>query len=511
MNKELIKEKFRNFFFGKDKYFNWALIAILILALILRIKYFAINSAEWWDATEALSVARRMAFNLEHVFNTQNPRRPFLLPLLWAGMLKLKDSEFFLRFSILIFSFIGVIATYLIGKEMFDKKVALIATFGIAVFWQHLFFTGRFLDIMPSATFAWLSFYFIWKGYVKEYDKKYIWMAGLAFGLAIFARAGSIFFIAPLMALFLMKKKLNFLKDKNLWAIPVIILLVLAPFIIWVSLNYNHPVTKMLGSEGGAGRTSRLVALGGYTLTGMWEYVKFLPGYLGSAFLILFLIGFALIILDLVLGFDMIFDEGEKVKKAIFLLAWIFVPLLVFGNEWITAKFIQPRYLLAAFPAVFLIIGDGAMRIYEFAKKQQKTAGLIVLGVILIGLLFGGVYQYDTAKQSINEKKDSYLQVKEAALWMKEHSNSSDVIISNSIPQTIYYSDRGVYMMGEPEEEGLLAKKPKFLVTSVYEKSQEWYYQYPEKHADMFKVVKVYDIGGNPSLVIYEFLKWDKN
>ena len=60
-----------------------------------------------------------------------------------------------------------------------------------------------------------------------------------------------------------------------------------------------------------------------------------------------------------------------------------------------------------------------------------------------------------------------------------------------------------VYMLNEEIEEERLAYNPKFMVVSIYENSDEWFYEYPEKNN--LKVVQAYTLDGQrPSLVIYQ-------
>ena len=104
----------------------------------------------------------------------------------------------------------------------------------------------------------------------------------------------------------------------------------------------------------------------------------------------------------------------------------------------------------------------------------------------------------------IEGKKTSYWQVKEAGLWMKENSNLSDVMISNSIPQIQYYSERNTYMAKNISH--LESLKPKYIMVSVFERSADWFYSYPEEKN--LKIVNGYfadEQKTQPVLIIYEY------
>jgi len=80
-------------------------------------------------------------------------------------------------------------------------------------------------------------------------------------------------------------------------------------------------------------------------------------------------------------------------------------------------------------------------------------------------------------------------------------------IISNSIPQTQYYSDRSTYYLEEEQE--ILKLNPKYYVVSIFERSAQSFLEYPEKNPDKWKGIKVYYLDQEktqPSLAIYEYI-----
>ena len=153
--------------FWKDKT-KLLLLLILIGAFILRIKFGALTSIPvWYDEGDYLTYAKELGKGLD-LHNNWNPRRPFLLPVLWAGFYFLGANEFVIRITLLVFSLAGIYFTYLLGKEMYNKKTGLLASFFMSIFWLHLFFTGRLLTDVPSTTLMIAGFYFFWKGF--EWD-----------------------------------------------------------------------------------------------------------------------------------------------------------------------------------------------------------------------------------------------------------------------------------------------------------------------------------------------------
>ena len=74
----------------------------------------------------------------------------------------------------------------------------------------------------------------------------------------------------------------------------------------------------------------------------------------------------------------------------------------------------------------------------------------------------------------MENKKESYLPVKDAALWMKANSEPNDQILSVSYPQTSYYAERNVTIYSDIENVSEFDKlvwkfKPKYLEATLFE------------------------------------------
>jgi len=477
----------------KNRYFL-ILVSILIFAFFIRLYYFNINSTIWWDESEYLLKAKDIAFGtgFQDAYKF-SPRKPILMPLLWGLFYKLGANEFILRLIQVIFSTIAIGLVYLLGKEMYNKKVGLIASFIMSVFWLHIFLTARLLTDVPSLTFFLAFIYFFWKGYIKNENKKYLWFCGIAGGLTLLARVDALLILPSFLLFFLVTEKLNFLKNKEFYKILVGGILTVLPYFVWFILNYSTPIKTFTGVGEGRFANSML-------FPGIWAYFKLFISYLNIFYLILFLIGLYILI-DLILGFDLIKKEAI-LKSNFFIVLWIIPYIFFFG--FIGAQ-IEERFILKIFPAVFLIIANGSLKLNEMIKKYNVNLAHILIIFLLIG---GGISQLDYANKTIEAKKDSYLPVKEAAIWMKQNSAPNDVIITNSVPQNIYYSDRYTYYFNTPEEFKAKVKelKPKYMVASAFERSHDWYYKYPiENNLTIAQAYFADQQRTQPLLIIYQF------
>ena len=146
------------------------------------------------------------------------------------------------------------------------------------------------------------------------------------------------------------------------------------------------------------------------------------------------------------------------------------------------------------------------MRAYEFIKKKNKLVAVFFLIFLLVVIAYS---QMSHADSLIKNKKDSYLQVKQAGLWLKQNSKPLDIIISNSWPQITYYSERKVLTIPSGKENltSLISSDPniKFYLVSAFEGHQEWMYSFPQENN--FTISQAYFADSaktKPLLIIYQ-------
>ncbi len=486
--------------FWKDK-LNIFLLLTFILGIILRLMYFNINSAVWWDEADYITYGKVLGKNIDIDYQW-SPRRPFFLPMLWGFFYNLGLGEFTAKLSLLIFSIFGLVFTYLLAKEMFDKKIALFSTFILSISWLHLFFTARLLTDVPAATTIIATYYLFWKGYVKKQGNYYLYLAGLFYGISIFIRASSLIMIAPIFLYILLSEKLHFLKNKSLYISLIISLLALSPFIIWLISNYQNPVETFVGER-------HLFHEGIPFYGNIFKFLSSFPDYLSWPFFIFFLIGLS-IFANLFIAPDHLLKD-EELRKNLFLLIWIILPVIFFGL--VTApSYKEDRYLMSILPAIFYISSIGIFKTVAFIEKYNKT---IIPFLLTIILLAGSYYQLSSANNRINASKDSFIQVKQAAEWIKQNSNEKDIVFSASVPQNMYYSERTTYPYSWMTEEEYNKKvkeiKPKFMIVSAFEPGlqPEWVYDYAKKYNSSVQPVQAYMVNQNQALlIIYQFLNY---
>ena len=490
------------------------LILVLIFSFILRLIYFNDNTAIWWDSADYLTGAKEIAgkFDLEHY--ELSPRRPFFLSVFWGALIFLGANDTMLHFSVLIFSMIAVWMTYLIGKDLYSKKAGLISAFMLAVFWPHLFHTARLLTDVIASTFWLIALYFFIKGYIKEEKQlKNLILFGLFFGLSWFTRSAIIIMIGPLLLTIILKDKLNFVKNKNLWLALLAIFIAISPFIIYLATQFDNPLQAYTGI--GQGRFEG----GGFK--GLYDNTKLIITSMMLPFVIIFLIGL-FYALEFLFGLDfLVKKENSSIRNNFFLFIIFITPLAFLGLTFNRA--LEERYFFSVFPIAFIIGAQGLTRLNDYLKKYYKHLGLVVI----IGLLlWGAIAHISTADIIIDARSQGFAEIKFAGEWIKENSDADAVVMSASKFQNMYYSERDTIPICDTEEcrqnqnlfiERLRETNPDFVVFSIYEQGFTPNYLFfingyifaqdnPSLLKPLYWYPKEIDNQNPPKIVVYKYL-----
>lgn len=506
--KEAISNKISNWFKNP---LNKVLFFILLFAIGIRLFYFIQFNQQplWFDEAEYMIKSQRVAFHHDTWRDYWSPRKPILLAWIFIPFFQMGFTEPAMKFILLLFSVLAVFATYLVSKEFFNKKIALIATALTSVFWVHLFLTPRFLVELPATPFYLLSLYYFYKGYIKKENPKYLWLFGVFFAIGFLMRVSYGIYIIPIIVFLLFEDKWKFILNKDLWIAGFLVLLVISPYAIWLMHAFPQDTLGMfIGIK--TGRFA-VVPGGPRGFAGLFTYFQDLPNVLKLPFFVLFILGVLLFFADLFLGLDLIFKkESKNLRIKILILLWIIIPMIAFG---MSRPYTEQRDTSPQAVFFFSIIGIALFSIYGYLSKYNKQiAALVVGGLLIVGAIPQITYGYDMT----NLKASSYLPVKEAALWMKQNSKPTDIIFTMDSVATMYYAERDTYstssLMQEELEGMALFKKPKYLVLSSFEPANLQpkidFAPWLSNHSDIIRPVNAWFADKEqqqPILIIYEF------
>jgi len=511
--------KIKGFFFSwvEDNYDKLFLL-ILTLAFIIRIWVFTntLNQPIWWDAADYLSTAKTWAGLNSNFLDTWYYRRGFFWPLFSSLFFRFGLGETSIRFSVILFS-TGIVAlSYFLIKEIFNKELAIYTSIITTLSWVFLFFSGRPLTSLPATFFLLLSLLFFWKGYVKNKGIKYMYLFGAFYAIAALTRMQFLLFSLPLIIFVFTKEKFSFLKNKSLWKSIGIFFIIFSPLIFVYYQHYGNPATDILNYYfriGGISQTGELGGSGDFSK--LFDYFTNLPYALSRSGFVLFIIGLFYFLGNLFLGIDKIF-KNPKIQKGFFIFAWIVTNFLVLG--YITEN-VEQRYMMPSLAFLFMISSIPLVHVRKLLTEKlnmDKMKALYLVAIVLTLLLIPG---FLFAGDLIEQKKTSYLEVKQSGEWIKENSNPEDLVLSASMPQTTYYAERPTNKLhlayrrdipkgNETEFYNYVeSERPRYLILSVFEVrgQPEWVLNYPQNNPDRVTPVKVYSQGEQTVLIIYEF------
>jgi len=493
------KEKIKNWLKNSD---NLLLIALLVFAFVVLIYYFNItkNQPLWYDEAEYMSAANKWAFGIPYdIHKARPPLIAFLASLIFRLGLGLLSAKFILE---LIPLFLSVLFIYLFVNEIYgNKKLALITSFILSVSWIHLFYSMRMMTDALCFMFGILALLCLWKGYVNNKGNKYIWFIGPLVALAFLCRLTGILYGGFIVVFLLFTDKFKFLKNKHIWISLFITVLPIIPFLFWSYSYYGNPLAFFRAGYSGIPS----IPLGWGMLQLVYDYPEFL-------FFICFLIG-ALTLFPMLLSLDLIIFKKDKKFLPDFFVFLLLVFTIAFFIYFL--RLAENRWLMMMSISIFILSAKGIVFVSEFIKKYfGKFLAVTAIVLLLVG---GAYYELKHADGIIKMKKDSYSQVRDAAIWMKENSNPDDIIVSASHPQNTYYSERktitstdfftGHYYTQEELDARIKKIKPKYYVVSAFEPSvPQWTYTYPQNNS-MFKPVKIWFADAEqkqPILIVYE-------
>lgn len=522
------ESKIKNFLFGwvKDGY-DKAFLVLLAVSCAIGIWIFFYTKGQplWYDAANFLSTAQKWALNLTNVNDIWYYRRGIFWVLYSFIFFKVGIGEVGIQFSGVLFYLGVIISSYFLLKEMFNKKIALISSIPLSLSWVLLFYIGRSMTELPSTFFLLLSLLFFWKGYVLKKGNKFLYLFGFFYALACFTRMELLLFAFPFFVYIFIDQKLKLFVDKRLWITLAIFLITLLPVIILYLTHYGNIITDILIYYFGIGAQQAGVSSSASSKTffDLFSYFGDLPYLLTTALFIVFLIGVLFFFANLFIGIDKLFKDKD-IQKKFFILLWILVPIFVLGR---ITDYVEERYLIPLFPFLFMLVAIPFLKFEDLLVKHFKFKKTLALGLSVLILLVMILPGISFGKSLIDDKKASYLEVEQSALWFKANSNPQDVMISDSLPYFTYYAQRTTYPFNirnwarhlevtslfnysEGEQgfnEFVNNTHPAYMMLSSFEASAQWVYDYPQNHSNILTPIKAFYQSGTqqPVIIIYKF------
>lgn len=483
----------------KDWY-NVLLVLIIIFSFSIHLYYFIHTTQQplWWDEAEYMAAAKHWAFQVPYNIAPQRPPLfQYASSLIFMAGLNELSVKFLL---VLIPAVLLPLFVYLLGKEMYDKKIGLIAAFLTSVSWTYLFWSARIQPDFMSMCFQVLSIFFMWK-YWKNNKTSFVIFSGIFAALGVLFKISGLLVPLIFMVFIFVKDRFSAFKNKHYYYFTLAFILTFSPYFLWAYHTFNTPIA--IFTSGYSNAVSTPTPYGWFN----FKYFYYMTDYYSLGYSVVF---FILLMLGIILSLkfllyaDLLIKEKKKAfDPDIFTLLAI---IIISAFYIFYMKYTEDRWVFLWLPFFFFFIGKALVFLYDFLKKYSKAVAIVVV----LGLLLVGAYgQLKDVNALINAKKDTYSQVRDAALWMKKNSEKNDSIATVSNPQTTFYAERRVYSFSGMNESQfvnlLMQNKPKYLEVSVFETHPDWIYSWLQNNQGMLTVVQAYfDQNNQPLLVVYQ-------
>lgn len=409
------------------------LLAILILALIIRIVFIFSTPLKIWDETVYVNLGYDLSHNFidysvknngwsdfipsaEGAYGWPNmgfraPLLPYILSILY--FLKL---SFLVNLFIPLIGALAVIFIFILGKKLFNEKVGFYSAIFLALTPLCVVYSAKILTGVLFTFFVLLTFISFWKGY-EEDSKKYKILFGFFLALSLLTRYTALWIIPIFLFYFLIRdKSLKFLKDKYLWYSIGIFFLTLVPWFVYGFLVYNNPIGAFIhGGQAAA----------------YWGGIQAWNFFFSNWWHMFSIIGFIFI-----LSLIYVLYKKEFIKKEIYLL------LIWFGFFLGIAIFIphkEDRFILAIVPPICLLSGF-------LINKIKKYKKLILLGIIFI-LVFSLASQfYHTYRDSYTGTNSCFLEGNNFLRNVGEEV----LVVTDESPLIYYYTKKETHFYPSP-------------------------------------------------------------
>jgi len=321
---------------------NKLIYLILLFALALRLVLYK-ETIMWWDPSVYLGMGKYLfSFGKAGLWEAS---RPIVMPMILGLLWKLKLT--FLNNLLQTFFSLGCIyLIYLIGKEAFDEKIALLSALFLSLSPTFIFFGFLQLTDIPSTFFALLGIYL----FIKNKGL----LSGLFLGIAFMTRFLQLFVFIILFISLVCRKK-NLIKFVFGFSIPVI------PYLAFNLIMYSNPLYPFL-------LQSWMTQHTGWVYNQPWPF--YFLGLLKENFLFLFSIP----------AIYFIFKKTDYKKisiLSIFIIFFLFFTL---------TKHKEMRFILVFLPYVYMLAVVGISNSLKLIKNK-KISFIFFASIISLALL----------------------------------------------------------------------------------------------------------------------------
>jgi len=400
--------KFKNFIRS-----NYSIILILILASSLRFYHIDYQSV-WLDEICSMIEANPSVAwsDLEISIINSDPHPPLYFAFLKALLQIFGYTTFIGRILSAFTGVLGVFSVYLLGKELINKKVGLIAGFLLAINFFHIYYSQEIRMYAQLLLFATLSYYFLLL-FLKNKTWKNTILYGVVTGLMLLTQFFGLFVLmSQLFILFVIflklpkTEKLSFVYKSVLSGVVMAVLFIPAINIFIATTKKSYavmkPVTIDLIKQIFKDFTENSDAI-------LWMAIASIALY------------FFFATRQKTLG------KKHESLALLILGSWIIITLVIpIIRSILVTPMIVSRYFIVILPPILILVAMG------IAKLRKKIA-LSAVAVFMLTAFYVSVFKNDYYNK-INKT-----QFREVAGFVNSHNAENDPIVTNLPWHTTFF------------------------------------------------------------------------
>lgn len=418
----------------KRKIFLAALAVILIAGFFLRL--FPVRGGyHYWDETVYLQHAEILVEESPDNYNEFDFRPP-LFSLILAGAFLINSSLLSAHLLVAGLSSLGIILVYIMGKELYSRPTALLASALYAASPLAIILSHDIL-VDPVLPVFWLGTAFsLVKALRTERNKWYV-STGLMAGLAVLMKFTSLV-ILPAITLIVL---ISHLRQNNLdpeglvrslkgftisrtnWLMAAGFSATLLPYFIWSYVAFGSPLHVFLTAWTKSGaRDAFMTYLGG------WSLYILAPLYVGL----------------FVFFWRNDLRKLENYLPLVFFLS-LYLPLqLIIANK-------ETRFLMPVLPFMVLMVSRGLIDLKEgrLVKNMKLSKAMFAFLIISSALILPtSMPERNVFAQGLSVEWQA--PVMETGQWLKQNTEDDAIVYTNyQYPALGYYSKREIVWFRE--------------------------------------------------------------
>jgi len=376
------------------------LIIILLIGGFLRF-YHIDKRSLWFDELLTVKLIKKDFASM--IIGTAQERHAPLYNLISFGWIRaFGNSELALRLPSAVFGILSILVIFYIGKELFNNKIGIIASFLLSINLTHIIFSqeARMYSLLLFTSLLSNYFFIV---LLKEKKLRNTFFFIISTSLMLYTHHLA-FFMLIFQGIFLLLIKENWLFKIKIFIFQLITVLIFTPGLILllktpnltgfknsIGFSYCSILDKLYSfSAGGLLIKARIFEMSfNKSLSDFFYNHNFFDlFYLGKTEFFLFIIYLTLFVIGIMYMLKK-YNKKNQINVLWFILFWLFIPLILKFFISLGTRDCDLRFALVSLPAFLLIVASGINSL----KKRILKIAIIILITFLFIVVF---YKYDT-------------------------------------------------------------------------------------------------------------------